>query len=193
MGEIQIRPYEHADAPRVRRICIENAGRKARRDDKTAAMILDTFCNYYIEREPFNCFVADGGEGAVGYILCAESFAAFKPVFYSEYLSAVRRRSPLLALGAWGSIWFERKYARKYPAHLHIDIFDGCQRMGIGTRLMDALVDHLRQKGTAGVMLTVGAGNEKGVSFYKKYGFTPLGKLCGGLAMGLSLAEKDSP
>lgn len=185
--EIIIRPYRQEDAARVRKICRETAGEGARTNEKTGAMVLDTYCNYYIEHEPQNCFVADDSGEAVGYIICAENFADFRPVFYSEYLTAVRRRSPAFSLAAWGSIWFERKYADEYPAHLHIDILDGYQRMGIGTRLMDALTAHLRSKGVAGVMLTVDADNEKGVSFYKKYGFTPLGELYGELAMALKL------
>ncbi len=44
------------------------------------------------------------------------------------------------------------------------------QRKGIGSKLMDAAIQHFR--GVAKVVLEVEEGNKKGISFYKKYGFT---------------------
>ena len=46
--------------------------------------------------------------------------------------------------------------------------------MGIGKAMMDSLLYHYKEKGVNGVMLGVDPENIKGVSFYKKYGFTPL-------------------
>ncbi len=44
------------------------------------------------------------------------------------------------------------------------------QRKGIGSKLMDAAIQHFR--GAAKVVLDVEEGNKKGISFYRKYGFT---------------------
>ena len=79
------------------------------------------------------------------------------------------------------------KYAAEYPAHLHIDLLDDYQRKGLGSKLVGALSEHLKAKGIAGLMLTVGGSNELGINFYKKYGFTELEKGLGDVAMGIKL------
>ena len=53
--------------------------------------------------------------------------------------------------------------------------------------MMDALLDHLRQKGVKAVMLIVGAYNKKGINFYKKYGFHEISRFFGSVAMGMEL------
>ena len=79
-------------------------------------------------------------------------------------------------------------WMKNYPAHLHIDIDSNYQRLGIGTRLMDALINHLKAKGVKpGLMLVVGATNEQGRNFYKKYGFKELAITKMGVAMGIDL------
>ena len=57
--------------------------------------------------------------------------------------------------------------------------------MGIGKALMDTLVSHLRKNKVPGLMLGVDPENEKGVSFYRKYGFSPLSQ--DGVWWGLKL------
>ena len=59
----------------------------------------------------------------------------------------------------------------EYIAHLHIDILPEYQHMGLGTKLMDALCDNLRQKKVKGVMFTVWHKNYNAIKFYEKYGF----------------------
>ncbi len=44
------------------------------------------------------------------------------------------------------------------------------QRKGIGSKLMDAAIKHF--EGAGKVVLEVEDGNQKGISFYSKYGFT---------------------
>ena len=74
-----------------------------------------------------------------------------------------------------------RKLKKRYPAHLHIDILPVGQRMGIGTALVDRLREKLRSEGIPGVFLICGAKNEKGVNFYRKYGFKEIKKLPGSI------------
>jgi ribosomal protein S18 acetylase RimI-like enzyme len=60
--------------------------------------------------------------------------------------------------------------------------------MGLGSRLMDALTNHLRAKGVPGVMLVVGLHNVKGRNFYEKYGFKRLRGIPYTVVMGLDLS-----
>jgi len=48
------------------------------------------------------------------------------------------------------------------------------QRRGIGSKLMEAAIKHFR--GAKKVVLEVEDGNAKGISFYRKYGFSFLGR-----------------
>ena len=80
------------------------------------------------------------------------------------------------------------RYAERYPAHMHIDILDAYQRMGIGHQLVDTLAACLAGQNVKGLMLSVGSTNQKGVNFYQKYGFQKIGTVAGALVMGLRLS-----
>jgi ribosomal protein S18 acetylase RimI-like enzyme len=58
-----------------------------------------------------------------------------------------------------------------YPAHLHINILPGCQRMGIGKKLIDMFLANMASKGIVGVHLGTSNYNFKALPFYKKNGF----------------------
>ena len=180
-----IRPYLEKDKENVRFVCLNSEG-PCDMDEAGRHYILTTYCDYYIEREPQNCFVAvDETDRAVGYIICTESFELFYPVFIRDYVS--RFSQAMFCYGAAHSADLQAKYRAEYPAHLHIDVLPEFQRMGVGHRLVDTLAAHLRAKNVPGVMLTVGASNFVGQSFYKKYGFTLLEATEGDIAFGLKL------
>ena len=184
-----IRPYQPKDWDNIRSICLINAGNpKTKRDQD---YILDTYCDYYIECEPENCFVAaNEKDEAVGYIYCAENYAAYQAHFNEKYLPKVKALGYFKWKASLASYRLHAKYAAEYPAHLHIDILDDYQRKGLGSKLVGALSEHLKAKGIPGLMLTVGGTNSKGINFYKKYGFEVLEKGFGDVAMGLTLIPR---
>ena len=81
----------------------------------------------------------------------------------------------------------QKKYAKKYPAHLHIDLLPEAQGQGGGTALMNALKAHLREKNVRGVFLCVGKDNKKALRFYKKQDFQVLNIVGGAVLMGCML------
>lgn len=169
-----IRPYNESDKEKVRFICLNSDG-PCKLSEKKINYLLATYCDYFIEEEGRNCFVAEDEKGNVaGYILCAENYNNFSKVFRRKYLTRIKKRDLKLRLQAALSDFFQWKYRKAYPAHLHIDILPQYQRMGLGHMLMDALCENLKSKGIRGVCLTVGINNKKGRSFYEKYGFTLL-------------------
>jgi len=188
-----IRPYQQGDKEEVRRVCLHAKPGEAVSLSPARAASLATFCDYYIECEPQNCFVAvdddaamDGG-GVVGCIWCAENYRQYYRRFAREYLPGMRNIPLRDRMNYWGAAWTPRFLAKTYPAHLHIDVLQAYQRMGLGHRLMDALAAHLRTQGVPGVMLVVSAGNEKGMNFYRKYGFTQVLRVSRSVVMGLRL------
>ena len=182
-----IRPYCEKDKEDVRFVCLNSEG-PCDMDEAGRHYILTTYCDYYIEREPQNCFVAaDETDRAVGYIICTERFESFYPVFLRDYVSRFSLSQPMFWYGAAHSADLQAKYRAGYPAHLHIDVLPEYQRKGLGRRLVDTRAAHLKAKGVPGVMLTVGSSNTVGQGFYKKYGFTLLEATEGDIAFGLKL------
>ena len=183
---MQIRPYEPRDRARMREICLATATPRVYEDAALRAWILLMYNDYYTEREPSTCFVAaNDADEAVGYVISAPDYARYRLGFL-PYLPRIWRCSHSAAR-FWLFHQVEGRFAREYPAHLHIDILPEYQRLGLGHQLMDTLLSALRAKGVRGVMLGCGKNNEKGNSFYKKYGFTRLGEASGTVLWGIQL------
>lgn len=181
-----IRPYEEKDKQNVQFVCL-NSDEPDPYSEIGRKFILTTFCNYYIEKEPFNCFVAtDDKDNAIGYIICTENFDKFYDVFISQYTSFLAD-SEYHCNESKKSVVLQEKYKNDYPAHLHIDLLPDYHHKGLGTILMDTLCSHLREKGVTGVMLTVWCNNTNACKFYEKYGFTQLCKEGTSIAYGLKL------
>ena len=152
-----IRPCRPSDREAIRDICIRTATIPAR--TKTECLYLWTmYCDCYTEQFAEYCFVAaDAQDRPVGYILCAPDYKAYHTVFVREYLPRLRRSSILRYIAAAGEVRSLRPLARQgYPAHMHIDILEEYQRMGIGTRLFGALKDRLHADGIHGLCLGQG-------------------------------------
>ena len=189
MTIMRIRPYEPRDRDGVRFACLNSEG-PCTMTPAEQHFILTTYCDYYIEREPENCFVAaNEADEAVGYVICAENYDIFWQVFRKEYLPRISESEKHFRQSASLSTVLQDKYKDFYPAHLHIDLLPEYQRQGVGSKLVDALASHLRDKGVPGVMLTVGSSNYVGQGFYNKYGFTLLEKTSGDVAYGLKLTD----
>ena len=172
---IIIRPFEEKDKENVRFVCLNSEG-ECRMTPDERHYILTTYCNYYIENEGRNCFVAaNEDDEAIAYIICTEDFDNYRKIFVEEYIPRLDENMQVWGFnakkGADGSTKLQEKYKKDFPAHLHIDVLPEYHRQGIGHKLVDALSAHLKAKGVCGVMLTVGSKNERGKSFYNKYGF----------------------
>lgn len=182
---LSVRKYEQKDYDGVRYACLHSEGVEPAAD--FGEFVLHTFCDYYIEHEPFNCFVLDDDGRAVGYVICAEDYDAYKKTFDAEYLPLSKHLGDEFYHWADTSTILQNKYKADYPAHLHIDLLPEYQRKGWGGKLINALAEHLKAKGIKGVMLTAGTENVNAGSFYKKYGFSLLEIYDTDVAFGLSL------
>lgn len=168
----RIRKYEERDRAQVEAVCTGTLSKEYKKEPMRSAM-LGVFCHYYIDQEPQNCFVAaDENDQAVGYILCAADFKEWEKQFTAKYIEI--SENPITKMMGQGTIEGLRKYAEEYPAHLHIDILPEHQRKGLGTRLMDALMEHLKKQQVPGICLCVASDNDMGQKFYRKYGLEEL-------------------
>lgn len=169
---MKIRSFEEKDRENCREICLKTATDPQYVKSKELVCLL--YCDYYLDNEPDNCFVlADDEDSAIGYILSAEDHWAYDQGM-KPYLKKVRK----LSFGQWlahvVANLSDRLMAKKYPAHLHIDILPEGQRKGFGTELIKTLEDHLKEKGVKGVLLGVGGLNTGAHRFYERNGYTLL-------------------
>lgn len=183
-NKIEIRGYQEKDKEEVQNICVVTANEFLQQPDKRF-MLLNAYCNYYIEQEPDNCFVAVDSEcdKVVGYIISVENSDAWAKKYKELYVDNCEVEE--LKEFFMNTTSTALKYSKEFPSHLHIDILPEYQRRGIGFMLMDKLVSNLRNKNIFAVMLSAGADNEKGINFYKKYGFEVLRLTEHECAMGL--------
>ncbi|HIT52791.1 MAG TPA: GNAT family N-acetyltransferase [Candidatus Fimivicinus intestinavium] len=187
---VAVRPYREQDKQAVRDICVATSGLPDGASPEQKRRLLLQYCDYYVEQEPEACFVAENEAGEpVGYILCAADFKAYRRRFLRNYLPQIRALDRRRAFAVRLELWLIGRFARHYPAHMHIDILTPFQRRGIGHRLVDALTASLAGRRIRGLMLIVGAENEKGVRFYEKYGFQRLAGVQDALVMGLQVSK----
>ncbi len=167
---VEIRNLRADDKEALREICyITSRGFES---DRAKQALYLMYCDYYVEHARDTSFVAvDENDKPIGYVFCAPNYDEYVRVFGEEYADRLKRVSPVRYLFHAINARSESKVSKEYPAHLHIDILPSAQRLGIGTRLMDRLFERLGERGVVGVYLCCGAGNAKGVAFYRKYGF----------------------
>jgi ribosomal protein S18 acetylase RimI-like enzyme len=160
-------------------------------------LIYKRWGEYYFQNCRDHCFVVaeETRDRAVGVILCAPDTRSYQKDFNQNYypslqsdLDELDRRIPGILkefeleyyrkkeaqVQDWLHPVLVRKIYREYPAHLHINIHPEYQRQGLGHLLVDQLLTHLKEQGISGLHLIVSSDNQKGISFYKKYGFRSL-------------------
>lgn len=167
---LEVKPYRSEYKEDLQKVCLNTAYSTAY-EPKEKNYLLNTYCDYYCDCEGEHSFAAVDENGtAQGYIFCAPDFDRYirnikpytkqaKKSGFDHYIEGVGERAAL------------RAFHYTYPAHLHIDINPGFQHQGAGTKMVNTLLDHLRDMDIKGVMLIAGSGNVQGLSFYKKLGF----------------------
>ncbi len=185
-----VRPYKEKDKERVQKICLDNADCENASED-TKKYILIMYCNYYIEQEPHNCFVAvDDEDNAVGYIICAEDYDKYEETFIEKYLPQAAAISARRYVEAKLDLLTHSMFKATYAAHFHIDIADEYQRCGLGSLLIATLKAHLKKKNIPGVMLVCGEDNQQAINFYTKNGFKSLITTKFGKAMAIDFENR---
>lgn len=177
-----IRKYCENDKENVLKVLYETSSMPIETQEQREFLRL-MFNDYYTEEEPENCFVVDCDGEAVGYILCAENYDSYDRVFRDKYFPLLKKLGKSYLFTAKGEMFVHKLFRKRFPAHLHIDILPVCQGIGAGTKLVDALSEHLSSKGVRGLMLSCGMGNKGAIKFYKKNNFRTLVNLFGSCLM----------
>lgn len=168
---VTIKNYEEKYRDDVRMVCLKTGPGSALTDKKMHDYILGTYCDYYIEREPQNVLVlVDENDKAQGYCFGATNFGRYIKAF-KPYLKKVRKTGAMNYISALAEIFGHRIFAKKYPAHIHIDLNEGFRGNGNGSEMVKRQLENLKKQEAKGVMLITGAGNTGAIKFYSRLGF----------------------
>ena len=169
---MRVVPYTPEHRDEVRAICLATASERARTDPVHGEFTLLMYCDPYLEHG--TAFVLlDDEDVARGYTFACEDWTAWKPKF-EPYAERIRQISPEHAARMAEELAYYESVADTYPAHLHIDIQEEYTGGGNGRRLMEALLDALREHGVKGISFGVAANNERALGFYEHMGFEKL-------------------
>lgn len=188
---ITIRNYVPADREQLEQICLATAAEQLLKTDRDKEFLLLCYNRYYTRCCADTVFVAEEDGRVIGYVLCDTDYEKFLADFSAHELKELKKINFIKAAAFFFSVAAQKTYGKTYTAHLHIDILPGYQRKGIGHRLLDALAEKLREEQIGGVFLTVGKENEKGIRFYKNYGFEILKEFGTYIVFGLKISSKN--
>jgi len=182
-----IRKYSPEDRAAVRRICYDTGLMGDPIDPYFGCFDLfaDYWMDYYTDHEPESAFVAELEGRVIGYLVGCKDTSVQQEVQENTILPQIRRKFLTFGYGVeWRFFGFMRRYLRSmlrgefverpiggFPAHLHMNLAEGCRSGGIGSRLLSAYLDYLRENNISGLHLDTTTHNKLAVPFYKKWGF----------------------
>lgn len=149
--------------------------------------------DYFTKYESDNIFVAvNENDVPVGYVICSTDYDLFVQKNNEEFLpKAMNLYKPIgfVHLMLMSTL---KQINYKHRVHLHIDLLPEAQHQGLGTKLLDALSNHLYQNGYE-YMAVCGIDRHAGsYKFYEKYGFiTYRNHLFGRATLGILTKEQN--
>jgi len=190
MNDFVIRPASPGDQAGAYHVCLKTGdfgkdGEPFYREDPDALGRI--FVGPYLVFEPEYSLILQDKEGICGY-----AFGALdSKKFYDRYEKKWRPKlcvqfpMPQGEPGQWTRAqtvysWYHNPdYTMpepydEYPSHLHIDLLERAQGRGFGRRMMEMVMDKLRQNGSPGAHLGVSMMNKPAFGFYQKLGFREL-------------------
>jgi GNAT superfamily N-acetyltransferase len=186
MQDIICRKYQKSDRSAVRDIAWETAflGRPADAFFSGREILEDFLTRYFTDYEPRSCFVAEADSRVVGYLIGAKDKFFLEQVFHRRIAlfllarfilqgSFLKKKNLKFVFYIFRSL-FQGEFrmadlSRDYPATLHINIRAGFRNLGIGSKLISAYLDYLKQEGISGVSLATMS--EQGKKFFLGQGF----------------------
>lgn len=200
MNDYTVRLYEPRDLDAVYRVCLEtgDSGDDATHMHNDPKLLGHIYTGPYVTYEPTLAFVLEDAEGVCGYTLGALDSEAFYTRMRDEWLPPLQKEydDPSGSESSWNrdeqlmhAIHHpsEPELYPDYPAHLHIDIIARAQGKKMGRKLMDTLIQALREQGSPAVHLGMSVHNDRAYGFYVNYGFTELTRDDDTIYMGLKL------
>ena len=182
-----IRPYRDSDNAAIYDVCVRtaNAGRGVGGRYSNDDLVPDIFAGPYLFLEPWHAYVLDNGERAVGYIIGTASTRDFVAGYRDRWLPRLRERyqplsgPPVTEEEQRLDVMFHpermlRPELAPHPAHLHINLLPGYQRLGHGRELMTTFLASVAAAGARSCYLSVHRENVGAIRFYERLGWEPI-------------------
>lgn len=150
----------------------------------------DLLTRYYTDCAPQHSWVAEQDGQVSGYVLGCQDSRRYRRVMarriIPQAIVAAIGRGLLCSPDAWrfavagvATVWRGGVACRiplaAYPAHLHINLRQGCRGRGLGRQLVEAFTTALTQAGVSGVHALVRGDNPPACAFFERQGFHLLG------------------
>jgi len=190
MNDCTIRPARPDDQAGAYRVCLKTGdfgkdGEPFYRDDPDALGRI--FVGPYLVFEPEYSLILEDTEGICGYAFGSLDSKKFYDRYEKEWRPKLCAQFPMPQGNPtkWTRAqtvysWYHNpdytmpEPYEEYPSHLHIDLLERAQGRGFGRRMMEMVMDKLRQRGSPGAHLGVSMMNPPAHGFYLKLGFKDL-------------------
>ena len=195
-----VRKFQEEDRPGLYHICLAtgDSGANAVHLYDQKDMLGEIYVGPYLTFQPDLSFTLIH-DGVAGYALAALDTSSFEDTLSKKWwpviLEKYNGRSPENFNDREKNLFSyiqnpplrSKEVISEYPSHLHIDLLEKAQGRGIGKAMMLLVLESLRDQGSKGVHLGMGAQNARAFTFYTKLGFTLLDKNDDEWTMGLKL------
>lgn len=186
----QVRAAEPGDEPGAYYVCLKTGdhgqdGEPFYRGDPDALGRI--FVGPYLAFEPDLSLILEDDEGICGYALGAFDSRAFYVRYETEWRPTLCARFPAPEGDprSWTRVqqvhhWYHHpdyfcpEPYEAYPSHLHIDLLPRAQGHGHGRRMLERVMNRLRERGSPGAHLGVSVLNTRAIGFYARLGFQDL-------------------
>lgn len=147
-------------------------------------ILADALTIYFTDYEPESCFVAECENSVIGYLLGAIDAKRMDKIISDKialplFIKALRRctffhkRNWDFLFRAFLSLvkgeFKTPNFSKDHPAALHINIIKEYRAVGIGSRLINAYLDYLKEQAVKGVHFATMS--DKASQFFKKQNF----------------------
>ncbi|MAM11852.1 MAG: GNAT family N-acetyltransferase [Rhizobiaceae bacterium] len=189
MSDFAIRKARPEDRDAIIDICVRTADKGAdgryrfSRADYPALL----WALPYFTLEAEHALVLTKKKKVLGYAVGTADTAAFARKLEHHWWPRVREdlsaNQPVTADDRYVFAYIEKpehvpaEIAKRYPAHLHINLLPEAQGGGLGSQLLNSLLALLSKAGATGEHLGVNHENEAVTAFYRKLGFDEIARL----------------
>lgn len=206
MNSFRIRAARAADRADAYYVCLKTGdhgkdGEPFYRDDPDALGRI--FVGPYLAFEPELALMLEDAQGVCGYAFGALDSRAFYARYDAEWRPQLCAQYPLPPgdPAHWTRAqtvysWYHHPdyYCPEpydaYPSHLHIDLLERARGHGWGRRMMDQVMDQLRERGSPGAHLGMSALNQPALGFYQRLGFHELVRIGSGTDASIYLGKR---
>jgi len=144
----------------------------------------DALTIYFTDYEPESCFVAEYEGSVIGYLLGAKDVRRMDNIFADKialplFIKALRHRTFFnkknmqfifrVFLSLLKGEFKSPAFSKYHPATLHINIIKEYRAGGIGSKLINAYLDYLKEQAVKGVHFATMS--DKASQFFKKQNF----------------------